>query len=52
MKIEQLKIQIRNQYKTKSKLFLKSQIDQIKKQTEKLEENLIDLEMEKKSLLC
>jgi hypothetical protein len=49
-KIEQLKIQIRNQYKTKSKLFLKSQIDQIKKQTEKLEENLIDLEMEKKSL--
>ena len=49
-KIAQNKVMLRNLEKTKSKLHLKSQVDQVKKQIEKVEENLLKLNLEKRSL--
>ena len=48
--ISQNKVLLRNLYKTKSKLFLKSQVDQVKKQIKTVEEKLQELEFTKKSL--
>jgi DNA-binding transcriptional ArsR family regulator len=48
--LAQSKIMLRNLHKTKSKLFLKSQVDQIKKQIKQVEGKLSELEAEKKSL--
>ena len=49
-KIAQSKVMLRNLERTKSKLFLKSEIDQVKKQIKKVEENLLKLQVERKSL--
>jgi len=48
--IAQNKRLLKNLHKTKSKLFLKSQIDQVKKQIKIVEEKLLELEFTKKSL--
>lgn len=48
--ISQNETLIKNLYKTKSKLFLKSQIDQVKQQIKTVEEKLLELEFTKKAL--
>ena len=49
-KIAQNKVMLKNLEKTKSKLHLKSQVDQVKKQIKKVEENLLKLNSEKRAI--